>query len=333
MSEVEMELDTNLEKEYRVEQAELDMLKHLGIIGANEYRDAKSTLRSNKRFAPLFEVKKQAKGQSEGLVESFSFDRLGEEESFGTGKAAQEMVFIARGSFEMGATEENTQAMSRVRPSFQVQLVRDFWISKTAVTQECWQEVMGSNPATYKGDLKPVTAMNWKLCLEFCNKMSDREGLQKAYTFSDDKIICNWDANGYRLPTSAEWEYAARAGSSDHDQKYAGSTDVKEVAWTNSMVKETQIVAQKSPNDWGLYDMSGNVWEWVWDGYDANAYSAYTEGQVVKDPRGVAYSKDRNIRGGSYHDGDYHSMCCSNLGVPATSHYRNVGLRLVRTVS
>ena len=325
------EVGVDLEKEYRVEQAELDMLKSLGIISANEYSNAKSALRKNDRFAALFAIKKQ-KGLS-AQVESFSSARLGEEETFGEGQTAQEMVFIARGDFEMGATEGNSQAMSRVRPSFQVRLVRDYWIAKTAVTQKCWVAVMGSNPSTYKGNEKPVAAMPWKDCLVFCNKLSEREGLQKAYTFSGDKITCNWDADGYRLPTSAEWEYAARAGTSDDEQKYAGSDDVQEVAWTNSMVKETQNVAQKAPNEWGLYDMGGNVWEWVWDGYDANAYSAYAEGQLIKDPRGISYSTDRNIRGGSYHDGDIHAMSCSNLGVPATSKYRNVGLRLVRTVS
>jgi len=335
------ELSFDLEKEYRVEQAELDMLKNLGIIGASEYSEAKSALRKNQRFASLFAAKKQAvqiqgKEGKEGQVslESYNSGRTGEEQSFGTGKALKEMIFVSRGQFEMGAAEENTEAMARVRPSFQVQLVRDFWMAKTPITQACWIEVMGANPSTFKGDQKPVEAMTWKQCLEFCNKMSDREGLQKVYTFSgNDKITCNWDADGYRLPTSAEWEYAARAGHSDHEQKYAGSNDVQDVAWTKSMVTETQNVAGKSPNNWGFYDMSGNVWEWVWDGYDANAYSAFQEGQLVKDPRGISYSTDRNIRGGSYNDGDTHSMCCSNLGVPATAKYRNVGLRVVRTVS
>lgn len=318
-----------LEKEYRVEEGELEMLKSLGIIGVSEYQDAKSALRSDSKFTSLFVQKKQDVQSGASLLEVFQ----GIEEITGEGNTMQEMIRVPKGRFQMGASQDNTEAKSQVRPSFQVELTRSFWMSKMSVTQQCWLAVMEKNPSTYKGDMRPVDSIPWKDCLEFCNKMSQREGLEEVYTFFDEQIICNFDANGYRLPTSAEWEYAARAGKTDQEQRFSGSSDVGDVAWTSSMVKETKEVGQKKPNEWGFHDMSGNVWEWTWDGYHAQAYNGYSSSSVVKDPQGIAYSEKRNIRGGSYHDGDMNSMVCSNLGVPATAKYRNVGMRLMKTIT
>ncbi len=151
------------------------------------------------------------------------------------------------------------------------------------VTQELFEAVMGYSPSTIKGPLHPVETISWKEATLFCNYLSQRAGLIPCYQFGQqaESFLFDVQANGYRLPTEAEWEYACRAGSAGI--RY-GELDA--IAWYRANSKgSTQEVGQKQANAWGLYDMIGNVWEWCSDIYDATVYGSY-----------------RIIRGGGWYD-------------------------------
>ena len=188
------------------------------------------------------------------------------------------MVKIEGGTFRMGATsEQEYDAFSREKPVHSVTL-SDYYIGETEVTQELWEAVMGSNPSRFKGDnQRPVEIVDWDDCQEFIKKLNSLTGKQ------------------FRLPTEAEWEYAARGGKYSRGYKYSGSNDVDEVAWYNSNSGETtHPVATKEANELGLYDMSGNVWEWCndwWGCYQSNSQT---------NPTGPSEGNSRVIRGGGW---------------------------------
>lgn len=179
-------------------------------------------------------------------------------------------------------------------------IMTDFYIGKYEVTQKEWIEVMESNPSKFKGDSLPVEMVSWYNCVEYCNKRSIREGLKPYYIIDKNKydpdntceldsikwtVAINAEANGYRLPTEAEWEYAAGGGQKSKHYTYSGSNDVDEVAWYwrnsgdeklngtwiwNTIEKnnnKTKPVGRKKPNELGIYDMSGNVREWCDEWY------------------------------------------------------------------
>ena len=146
----------------------------------------------------------------------------------------------------------------------------------------------------------PVVEVTWFGALEFCNWKSRQENLKPCYKIKNRDVTCNWDANGYRLPTEAEWEYAARSGGRK-DQKWSGTNKRSEIGkytWyqINSKLK-THKVGQKKPNKLGIYDMSGNVWEWCWD-----RYGKYPKAKQ-KNPTGARRGEKRILRGGGFHSG------------------------------
>ena len=165
------------------------------------------------------------------------------------------MVAVKGGTFSMGATsEQGSDAEGDENPAHRVTL-SDYYIGQTEVTQALWQTVMGSNPSNWKGGNLPVEKVSWNDCQQFISKLNQLTGRK------------------FRLPTEAEWEYAARGGGKSRGYKYAGSNDIGSVAWYygNSSSK-THPVKQKQANELGLYDMSGNVWEWCQDWYDKEYY-------------------------------------------------------------
>ena len=197
-------------------------------------------------------------------------------QTFKVGGVWFDMIFVKGGTFMMGAAADDTTAEADEKPQHLVTL-SDYYIGQTEVSQWLWRTVMGSNPSTFKGDKLPVENVTWAECQTFVAKLSQMTG----YNF--------------RLPTEAEWEYAAKGGHRSKGYKYAGSDNLEEVAWTeNNSGNQTHNIATKLPNELGIYDMSGNVYERCQDWY--GPYSA--EAQV--NPTGPASGTWHSARGGGY---------------------------------
>ncbi len=148
-------------------------------------------------------------------------------------------------------------------------------------------------------DEHPIQNVSWYDAVEYCNWLSTKESLQKCYNIQGEKTTCDFSKNGYRLPTEAEWEYAARGGQKSKGYIYAGSDNLTEVAWFDetTSLKSPAKVGTKKPNELGIYDLSGNVWEWCWDFYAGNYYSYSPK----DNPKGAAHTIYRVTRGGSWH--------------------------------
>ncbi len=190
-----------------------------------------------------------------------------------------EMVWVSGGTFTMGATsEQGSDAFDSEKPAHSVTL-SGYYIGKYEVTQAQWKAVMGNNPSYFKGDNLPVEQVSWNDVQEFIRKLNQQTG------------------KSYRLPTEAEWEYAARGGSNSRGYKYSGSNNIGSVAWYDgNSGNTTHAVGTKSPNELGIYDMSGNVYEWCQDWYGSSYYSNSPQ----RNPQGPASGSDRVCRGGSW---------------------------------
>ena len=210
--------------------------------------------------------------------------------------------------------------------------VDGFYMCRFPVTQREWLEVTGTTPCHFKGDNFPVVNVNWFDAIEYANLRSLREGLTPAYGTGDAGITWDRDANGYRLPTEAEWEFAARGGhDSPGNFMFSGSDNVDEVAWyCGNSVGNMHEVGTKKPNALGLYDMSGNVWEWVWDWYGRYPNMAQTN------PDGAPPGAYRVIRGGSWGNSARDVRCASRNDYyywnAPSDRYNTVGFRLVRAL-
>ncbi|MCK5197300.1 MAG: formylglycine-generating enzyme family protein [Spirochaetales bacterium] len=233
------------------------------------------------------------------------------------------MVVVEGGTFQM----ESTSGDGDEKPVHSV-TGSSFYMSKYEVTQAEYKAVMGKNPSDTSrgiGDNYPVNKVSWNEAVEYCNKLSRKEGLTPVYSGSGDNIKMNINANGYRLPTEAEWEYAAMGGTSTSSATYAGSNNIGSVAWyTDNSRGKTHPVGGKQANELGLYDMSGNVWEWCWDWY--GGYS----GGSQSDPTGKSSGSSRVHRGGGW--SLYASICRSANRDSFSPSFRfsNLGFRLVR---
>jgi formylglycine-generating enzyme required for sulfatase activity len=233
------------------------------------------------------------------------------------------MVRVAGSSFRMGNTIGEDDEWP-VHTAY----INSFFMGKTEVTQGEYRAIIGTNPSGVFGDTLPVENVSWYDAVEYCNKLSLKEGLIPAYSGSNDNITCNFTANGYRLPTEAEWEYAARGGNRDSLAfSYAGGNSVGVLGWyNNNSEKRIRQVGTKSPNSLGLYDMSGNVWEWCWDWY--GVYSSSEQ----SDPEGAQRGSYRVTRGGSWNSSeDQLRTTYRSYGDPA-AHYHDVGFRIIRPI-
>jgi formylglycine-generating enzyme required for sulfatase activity len=219
-------------------------------------------------------------------------------------------------------------------------------MDKYELTQAGYRAVMGSNPASGYGvgDNYPVYYVSWFNAIEYCNRRSINEGLTPCYSYSaygtnpatwpggwnsdynnHTNVTCNWIANGYRLPTEAEWEFAARGGNQTHSYTYSGSNDINAVAWYYSNSgNTTHTVGTKTANELGLFDMSGNVWEWNWD-----IYGNYPSGAQTN-PHGAVSGSIRVYRGGSWSSDADVCTVSYRYGSHATHSSHNLGFRCVR---
>lgn len=235
------------------------------------------------------------------------------------------MIFVEGGTFIMGATLEQSFPLDNERPIHEVKL-SDYYIAETEVTQELWNAVTGQPFSCFAGDSRlPVESITWEECVVFIKMLQKCTGAE------------------FCLPTEAQWEYAARGGKASAGYQYAGSDEPGEVAWyganqrpemsvcpdsialgvyVNQAIAHTFPVAQKKPNELGIYDMSGNVAEWT-----ADFYAPYTEGKK-KNPKGPAKGSERVFRGGCWYFGEWACRVAQRQGALPKSRYCNLGFRL-----
>jgi formylglycine-generating enzyme required for sulfatase activity len=235
------------------------------------------------------------------------------------GLPPKNMIFVQGGTFQMGSNDGG----SNEKPIHTV-TVDDFYIGKYEVTQKEWKAVMGSNPSNWKGDDLPVEKISWYDAVEFCNKKSIQEGLTPCYSGKGKNTKCNFNANGYRLPTEAEWEYACRGGLQSSNYKYSGSNNIGDVAWySGNSGKKTHKVGTKQANKLGIYDMSGNVWEWCNDWYDGGYYN----NSPKNNPQGPGSGSSLVLCGAIFCRSADHI-----INIPGGHGNSNIGFRFLRPV-
>ena len=217
-----------------------------------------------------------------------------------------DMVKVEAGTFMMGATSEMQDPFDDQKPVHQVTLTNDYYMGKYEVTQALWQAVMGSNPSFFKGDDLPVEQVSWNDCQEFVSKLNRMTGRK------------------FRLPTEAEWEYAARGGKKSRGYQYSGNSNISDVAWYDgNSGGKTRPVGTKQANELGIYDMTGNVGEWCQDRYGSYVTSSQTN------PTGANSGSYRVRRGGGWYYVAWGS-CSSFRDYSAPGgRYKGLGLRLV----
>jgi len=217
-----------------------------------------------------------------------------------------EMIAVKGGTFTMGCTsEQGGDCDSDEKPTHSVTL-SDYYIGKFEVTQKLWKAVMRTNPSYFKGDNLPVEYVSWNDALEFIRKLNQKTG------------------QNFRLPTEAEWEYAARGGNKSRGYKYSGSNNIGDVAWCAEYSgSKTHPVGTKSPNELGIYDMSGNVWEWCQDWYES-----YSSGSQTN-PTGPSTGSHRVLRGGSWNGTAWICRVSDRDGNNPGDRDFNFGFRLV----
>jgi formylglycine-generating enzyme required for sulfatase activity len=263
-----------------------------------------SITRSGLKYNTTYYWKIVAKDSNETTGPTWSFTTSGE--------FSPNVVEIAGGTFTAGTSSV---------------IINSFKIDNYEVTYDLWTEVRnwglsngytdlpaGGNGYNPVGSKNPVTEINWYDIVKWCNARSEKDGLSPVYytngtqdtVYRTGQININidavkWTANGYRLPTECEWEFAARGGTQNHGYTYSGSNTIDDVAWYySSNSNSTHSVGQKSANELGIYDMSGNVWEWCWDWYG----STYPSGGTT-DPKGPSTTQTyRLLRGGSFYTGE-----------------------------
>jgi formylglycine-generating enzyme required for sulfatase activity len=215
------------------------------------------------------------------------------------------MIPVMEGTFSMGATSEQQNPDSDENPIHQVTL-SSYYIGETEVTQALWMAVMGANPSYFEGDNRPVERVSWNACQTFINKLNALTG------------------KNFRLPTEAEWEYAARGGRISQGYQYSGSNNVSEVAWYTDDASQTCVVKTKAPNELGIYDMSGNVWEWCQDWYSSSSYNS----EDASNPQGPTSGSKRVSRGASWYDNAWSCRSARRNPLSPSLQTFNLGLRL-----
>ena len=233
------------------------------------------------------------------------------------------MVYIDGGSFTMGSPADE---VGRRNDETQLSVtISPFYMGKYEVTQNEYQEIMGRNPSRFKGALLPVERVSWFDAVEYCNRLSAKEGLSPAYIISGSGAFrtVSWDrsANGYRLPTEAEWEYACRAGTATAYNTGA-NISYSQARFSNN---GTAPVGSYAPNAWGLYDMHGNVQEWCWDWYGAYPYAAQTN------PVGASWGSERVNRGGRWGNSTQDLRSAQRFRDRPSYRVWDMGFRLVRS--
>jgi formylglycine-generating enzyme required for sulfatase activity len=230
-------------------------------------------------------------------------------------------VYVKPGVFTMGSpSREEGRSVNEVQHEVRLS---GFFMSKYEVTQKEYAALMRTNPSKYQSDNNPVEQVDWFDAVRFCNERSRREGLTPAYTINGNSVTWNRAADGYRLPTEAEWEYACRAGGS-------GPYSTNRANFNKNLRQrggiKTNSVGSVDANPWGLYDMHGNVWEWCWDWFNAYPTGSQT------DPAGPALGTTRVVRGGGWYTST-EQLRAAYRGADAPDYKDDsLGFRLVRSI-
>jgi formylglycine-generating enzyme required for sulfatase activity len=249
-----------------------------------------------------------------------------------------DMVLVEGGTFLMGSPKNEAD---RSEQEYQHKVkVDSFYICNHEVTQKEWETVMGTTIQELEkkenytlgfygvGENFPVYYVSWFDAIDFCNKLSQKEGFEPVYSIIGEDITVNWNAKGYRLPTEAEWEYAARGGKKSKGFLFSGSNDIDQVAWCDgNSDDEAHPVKGKEANELGIYDMTGNVWEWIWDWKNFDYYKE----SPLSNPHGPSTGSYKVRRGGSYYT--LEQSCRSAKRNDQKPHFRSArqGFRLVRS--
>lgn len=290
-------------------------------------------------------------GETDKSAESARIDETVSEEEKASAQDPGSFVYIAGGTYEMGSPDREDWRSSD--ETLHTVTVSDFYMSAYEVTQKEYKEAMGNNPSMFEGENLPVENVSWQEAVLYCNARSEQDGLTDAYTVQGEagtetfSVIWNQEANGYRLPTEAEWEYACRAGTttpfntetsiSSEEANYYGHYPYEiegnyfeqdNLSTKPGQYRETTVpVDSFSPNAWGLYNMHGNVSEWVWD------YYAPYDTEAVTDPVGPASGSRKVYRGGGWNDFAKNMRSAYRATMEEDMGSFNIGIRLVRNAS
>ena len=267
----------------------------------------------------------------------------------GTDSLMHQLRYIPTGQFEMGALASDPNALYTERPIHTVVIPTPFWMGTTPVSQKLYTSVMKDNPSQYPIDNNPVDNVRWIDAIVFCNRLSRLEGLTPCYpifsAFENRLLKVTKEvaslletalnmtpeprSNGYRLPTEAEWEYAAKG---NQNTLYAGSDQIGEVAWYHdNSAQQSRQNGQKKTNAFGLFDMSGNVWEWCWDSWTGGPYPVPTS-QYTVHRLSPSNGKKRVCRGGSWYDSAEACRVTHRLASSSLTKDPGQGFRVVRNV-
>ena len=253
-------------------------------------------------------------------------------------QASDNLVLISGGAFTMGS--KNDEPEREADEVLHEVTVSSFYMSKTELTQGEYQSLMGNNPSESKGDDLPITNITWYDAIRYCNELSKSAGLTPCYTVSDGVVAWDRSADGYRLPTEAEWEYAARANTDtpfsfgdypkDEDvncYNAYGYNNGASGSWVNGYLEHSVSVDSYNANGFGLYNMHGNAGEWVWDWYDDYKTEAQTN------PTGPESGKNKLVRGGGWNDFPKHIRSAYRSAYPADAPLYSIGMRVARNAA
>lgn len=245
-----------------------------------------------------------------------------------------EMVKVEGGTFAMGCGRNDSPCDKDEKPVRQVTL-STFMMSKYEVSTYEWKQYAKENgiqlaATDWKAnDNLPITNITWLQAIKYCNWLSTKQGLTPAYTQRGGQYACDFNANGFRLPTEAEWEFAARGGNKSKGYKYAGADDMQNISWNKANSKgQPHPYGTKLPNELGIFDLTGNVWEWCWDWYNPDYYK-FNE---TKDPKGPINGEKKISRGGSWDSTPSYARTSNRMNTYPDTTYPFYGLRLVRSV-
>lgn len=256
--------------------------------------------------------------------------------AFNTNLLENNLIQVKGGTFKMGSKKSDTSAELDEQKEHTVTL-NTFEINKFEVTVWEWKQFIKANkmkmppkPTWGWQDNYPINGITWNEAIAYCNWLSIKENLQPCYTKKGPNFLCNFQANGYRLPTEAEWEFAAKGGTSSKNYRFSGSDKIEDVAWYKSNSKgHPNTIGTKLPNELGIYDMSGNVWEWCWDWYNKDFYKQ----EKGDNPKGPEMGERRTVRGGSWDSQPNYIRPANRISTIPSKTHEFYGFRTARTLT